>query len=204
MDNGNSLARIISGLFHPVLMPFFTLILMLQSHSFFIGMLPAREILILMGSVLLTTVACPFLMIFFLFRVKLLTSFYMEKREERIMPLLSIGVFYYLTYYLLKSISLSILFSYFMLGATLLIIICLFVNFFFKISLHMAGIGGVTGFWIGLSIRQGTPHEMLISILIFLCGLLGFARLTDGNHSPKEVYTGLFLGAGILFSLMML
>ncbi|MCX6285394.1 MAG: hypothetical protein NTW31_14325 [Bacteroidetes bacterium] len=204
MNNGNSLARIISGLFHPVLMPFLTLILMLQAHSFFIGLLPVKEILILMGSVLLTTVVCPFLMIFFLFRVKLVSSLFMEKREERIMPLLSIGVFYYLTYYLLKSISLSVLFSYFMLGATLLIIICLFVNFFFKISLHMAGIGGVTGFWIGLSIRQGTPHEILISFLILLCGLLGFARLADGSHSPKEVYTGLCLGAGILFSLMML
>lgn len=204
MNNGSSLTRIISGLFHPVLMPFLTLIVMLQAHSFFMGLLPLKEILILMGSVLLTTVFCPFLMIFFMFRVKLVSSLYMERREERIMPLLSIGVFYYLTYYLLKGISISVLFSYFMLGATLLIIICLFVNFFFKISLHMAGIGGVTGFWIGLGIRQGTPHEILISILIFLCGLLGFARLTNGNHSPKEVYAGLFLGAGILFVLMML
>jgi len=204
MNNGSSLARIISGLFHPVLLPFFTLILMLQSHYFFAGVLPLKEILILMGLVLLTTVFCPFLVIFLLFRAKIVSSLSMEKREERILPLLSIGVFYYLTYYLLKGISLSILFSYFMLAATLLIIICLFVNFFFKISLHMAGIGGVTGFWLGLSIRQGTPHEILISILILLCGLLGFARLSNGNHSPKEVYTGLFLGAGMLFLLVML
>ncbi|MEI6890000.1 MAG: hypothetical protein ACOYM0_07385 [Bacteroidales bacterium] len=204
MNNGSSLAKIISGLFHPVLMPFFTLMLMLQTHSFFVGLLPFREILILMGSVLLTTVICPFLIIFFLFRLKLVSSIYMEKREERIMPLLSIGVFYYLTYYLLKGISLSVLFSYFMLGATLLIMICLFVNFFFKISLHMAGIGGVTGFWLGLSIRQGTSHVILLASLFLLCGLLGFARLKNGNHSPKEVYTGLFLGAGILFTLMML
>ena len=204
MNNGISLARIISGLFHPVLMPFFTLILMLQSHSFFVGLLPLKEIFILAGSVLLTTVFCPLLMIFFLFRVKLVSSLTMEKREERILPLLSTGVFYYLTYYLLKGISLSVLFSYFMLGTTLLIIICLLVNLFFKISLHMAGIGGVTGFWLGLCIRQGTPHEIFLSILLLLCGLLGYARLKDGDHSTKEVYTGLFLGAGTLFLLMML
>jgi len=204
MNNGSSLVRIISGLFHPVLMPFFTLMLMLQSHSFFAGLLPLKGILILMGSVLLTTVFCPLLMIYFLFRVKLVSSLYMEKREERILPLLSLGSFYYLTYYLLKGISLSVLFSYFMLGATLLVLLCLFVNFFFKISLHMAGIGGVTGFWLGLNIRQGTPHEILLSVLFILCGLLGFARLKDGNHTPIEVYTGLFLGAGVMFSLMML
>jgi len=203
MNNSSSLARTISGLFHPVLMPFFTLMLMLQSHSFFSGLLPFKEILILMGSVLLTTMICPFLIIFFMYKVKLISSLYMEKREERVFPLLSIGVFYYLTYYLLKGISLSVLFSYFMLGATLLILICLFVNFFFKISLHMAGIGGVTGFWLGLCIRQGTPHEILLASLFLLCGILGFARLKNGNHSPKEVYTGLFLGACTMFILMM-
>lgn len=143
-------------------------------------------------------------MIYFLFRAKLVSSLYMDKREERTLPLLSIGIFYYLTYYLLKGISLSVLFSYFMLGATLLVLICLFVNFFFKISLHLAGIGGVTGFWIGLSLRQGTPHLFLICLLILLCGLLGFSRLINGNHTVKEIYSGLFLGAGLLFLLMML
>jgi len=204
MNNGSTVARIISGLFHPILMPFFTLILMLQLHAFFAGILPLKEILILMSSVLFTTVLCPFLMIYFLFKVKLVTSLLMEKREERILPLLSTVVFYYLTYYLLKGISLSVLFSYFMLGSTLLIIICLFVNFFFKISLHMAGIGGVTGFWTGLNLRQGTTHEIFLSFLFLLCGLLGYARLENGHHTPEETYSGLILGAGILFVLMML
>ena len=204
MNTGNSIAKILSGLFHPVVMPFFTLVIMFQTHSFFAGMLPLKQVLFLMSSVLLTTVVCPFLMIYLLYRAKLVSSLYMDKKEERTFPLLSIGVFYYLTYYLLKGISLSALFSYFMLGATLLVLICLFVNFFFKISLHMAGIGGVTGFWIGLCLRQGTPHLILLSSLILLCGILGFARLVNGNHTIKEIYTGLFLGTGILFILMML
>jgi len=178
--------------------------LMLETHLFFAGLLPFKEILILIGLVLLTTVVCPFLMIFFLYKVGFVSTLYMEKREERVLPLLSIAVFYYLSYYLLKGINLSLLFSYFMLSATLLIILCLFMNFIFKISLHMVGIGGVTGFWLGLSIRQGTPHEIYLSILFLLCGLLGFARLKDGTHSPNEVYTGLLLGSGTIFFLMML
>jgi len=204
MNRGNSIAKILSGLFHPVVMPFFTLVILFQTHSFFAGMLPLKQVFFLMASVILTTVACPFLTIYLLYRAKLVSSLYMYKKEERTLPLLSIGVFYYLTYYLLKEISLSVLFSYFMLGATLLVLICLFVNFFFKISLHMAGIGGVAGFYIGLCLRQGTPHLILISILIFLCGLLGFARLVNGDHSLKEVFAGLLLGVGVLFFLMML
>ena len=165
MNKGSSPSAIISFVFHPVLMPFYTLLLMFNSHSFFVGLLPPKEIVFLLGSVLLTTAFGPLLMMLFLFRLKLVSSLYMQKREERILPLLTIAMFYYLTYYLLKGINLSVLFSYFMLGSTLLIIVCLFVNFFFKISLHMAGIGGVTGFWLGLSIRQGTPHLFSLSVL---------------------------------------
>lgn len=204
MKNGLTAARIISGVFHPVVMPFFTLMVMLQYHAFFMGLLPLKEILILMGSVLLTTVASPFLMIFFLYRLGIITSLFMEKREERILPLLATAIFYYLTYYILKGISISSLFSYFMLGSTLLTILCLFITLFFKISLHMAGIGGVTGFWLGLCIRQGTPHEYLIALLLFLCGLLGFARLKEGNHTQAEVYAGLLLGSGLMYLLMMI
>jgi hypothetical protein len=204
MNHVSPFAKGISCLFHPVLLPFFTLLLMLQPHSFFMGLLPLREIFILSGSVLLTTVFFPLLMIYFLFRARLISSFFMDKREERIFPLLTTAVFYYLTYYLLKGISISVLFSYFMLGATLLVILSLFMNFIFKISLHMAGIGGVTGFWLGLNIRQGTSHEIFLAVLILLCGLMGYARLQNGLHSPKEVYSGLFLGAGIMFTLMML
>jgi hypothetical protein len=189
MNKGSSPSKIISVVFHPVLMPFYTLLLMFNSHSFFVGLLPPKEIVFLMGSVLLITALCPLLMMFFLFRLKLVSSLYLEKREERILPLLSIGVFYYLTYYLLKGISLSVLFSYFMLGTTLLIIVCLFVNFFFKISLHTAGIGGVTGFWLGLSIRQGTPHELSLSVLILLCG--NILRPLSGSRHPLFSYDAL-------------
>ena len=204
MNYGSQFAKGISYLFHPVLLPIFTLLLMLQPHSFFLGLLPLREILILLGLVFLTTVFFPLLMMYFFFRARLVSSFFLHTREERIFPLLTTAIFYYLTYYLLKGISVSVLFSYFMLGATLLVILCLFMNFIFKISLHMAGIGGVTGFWIGLNIRQGTTHEIFFSVLILLCGLMGYARLQNGLHTPKEIYSGLFLGAGIMFTLMML
>ena len=204
MNYGSQFAKGISYLFHPVLLPIFTLLLMLQPHSFFLGLLPLREILILLGLVFLTTVFFPLLMMYFFFRARLVSSFFLHTREERIFPLLTTAIFYYLTYYLLKGISVSVLFSYFMLGATLLVILCLFMNFIFKISLHMAGIGGVTGFWIGLNIRQGTTHEIFFSVLILLCGLMGYARLQNRLHTPKEIYSGLFLGAGIMFTLMML
>jgi hypothetical protein len=204
MNQGNPFAKGISYLFHPVLIPFFTLLLMFQPHSFFTGLLPEREILMLLGSVLLSTVILPLLTVYFLFRFGLISSCFLDKREERAFPLLATAVFYYLTYYFLKGISVSLLFSYFMLGATLLAILTLFLNFFFKISFHMVATGGLTGFWTGLNIRQGTSHELFLALLILICGLMGYARLQNGLHTPKEVYSGWFLGTGIMFALTMI
>lgn len=204
MNYRNLFAKAISYIFHPVLLPFYTLLLMLEPHSFFQGLIPGWDIFILLGSVLLSTAVFPFLMIFFLFRTGFVSSYFMQKKEERLFPLLAIAVFYYLTYYFLKGISISVLFSFFMLGSTLLVILTLFVNFFFKISLHMIAIGGITGFWTGLNIRQGSSHEIFIAVLIFLGGLMGYARLQNGQHAPNEIYTGWLMGTGIMFALMMI
>jgi len=143
-------------------------------------------------------------MIYFLFRTGFVSSYFMQKKEERLFPLIAIAVFYYLTYYFLKGISISVLFSFFMLGSTLLVILALFLNFFFKISLHMVAIGGMTGFWTGLNIRQGTTHEIFLALLIFLGGLMGYARLQNGQHAPNEIYSGWLMGTGIMFALMMI
>jgi hypothetical protein len=197
-------AKVISYIFHPVLLPFYTLLMMLEPHSFFQGLIPGRDIIILLGSVLLSTAVFPLLMIYFLFRTGFVSSYFMQKKEERLFPLIAIAVFYYLTYYFLKGISISVLFSFFMLGSTLLVILALFLNFFFKISLHMVAIGGMTGFWTGLNIRQGTTHEIFLALLIFLGGLMGYARLQNGQHAPNEIYSGWLMGTGIMFALMMI
>jgi hypothetical protein len=204
MKKSFSPARLLSVALHPVLMPFITLLLLLKFHTYIAGLLPVRQIFMLSAVILITTVICPLLMIWFFYRLRAVESLLMEKRQERTFPLLITAVFFYLTYYMLKGTGVSALFSYFLLGSTLLIVLCLFINFFFKISLHMAGIGGMTGFWTGLCIRQGTPHEFLIAGLLLACGLLAYARMTEGKHSATEVISGLLLGAGLMYLLMMI
>ena len=198
------IARGISYLFHPLLVPFYILLLLLGLDSFFALLIPIRFKFVLLGIVFLTTVSFPLIVIFFLYRLKIITSFYLEQKEERIFPLLCISIFYYLTYYLLKGVQFASFFSYYMLGATLLAILALVITFYKKISLHMLGMGSFSGLFLGLSLNFGLHFLNLFLAGILLSGLVGWARLKSNSHQPAEIYSGFFVGAGVLTALIVL
>ncbi|MEI7663189.1 MAG: hypothetical protein WCK34_13360, partial [Bacteroidota bacterium] len=115
----------VSYLLHPLLIPFYTLILLMKLNIFINHPVPLAFTAIMLGSVLLTTFIVPVFLTWFLTRLGLVSSFFLVTREERIYPILAVAVFYYVTYYLLRGTHISNIFSYYMLGATLLAILAL-------------------------------------------------------------------------------
>jgi hypothetical protein len=128
----------------------------------------------------------------------------LKSREERIYPLLIVAIYYYMTYYLLKNFHVSTLFSYYMLGSAFLVIITLIISFWMKISLHMVGVGGFLGFFIGLSLKLSLDIPGLILPLILLCGIVGSSRLNENSHNPSEVYLGFLAGVIVIMCLFLL
>ena len=198
------LARAISYIFHPLLIPIYTLLLLLNLNSFLSVSLPFSYKLTLGGVVFLTTVLFPLFLSWMLARLNIISSVFMNTKEERIYPILAISVFYYLTYFLLRGVHVSTIFSYYMLGATLLSILALIINFYRKISLHMIGIGGFTGLFLGLSLNFGINLNTEIFTGILLGGIIGFARLKENSHHPAEIYSGFLMGAVVMTLLISL
>ncbi len=161
-------ARLLTIIFHPLFIPFYMLMILLNVNILFAIMIPVKAKLILSGLVFLTTVLFPLLIVFLLFKLKMIKSFYLESREERIYPLLTLAIFYYFTYYILKSFPISFIFSYYMLGSTFLTILALIISFYRKISLHMIGIGGMLGLLMGLSLNLGLDMTWFIVTAIIL------------------------------------
>jgi len=58
----------------------------------------------------------------------------------------------------------------------------------------MVGIGGIAGALTGISFRLNVDFVLLISALILLAGLIGYARLKLMSHRPIQIYTGYILG----------
>ena len=195
------IARLFTILFHPLFIPFYMLMILFNINAYFAILIPLKAKYLLTGLVFLTTILFPLLLVFLFYRLKLIRSFYLESKEERIYPLLTTAIFYYLTYYLLKSFTISFIFSYYMLGSTFLTICALIISFYRKISLHMIGVGGMIGLLMGFSISRNIDLTWFVIPAILLAGILGFARIKSNSHKPSEIYSGFLVGAGVMFLL---
>jgi hypothetical protein len=199
------IAKAISYIFHPLFIPFYTILVLLNSDSFLSLMIPLKGKLLLAGIVLFTTVLLPLFTSLLLIRMKIIHSIFPKTRAERIYLLLNVAIFYYLTYYLLKGTHVSIVFNYFMLGSTFLVICSLMVTFFFRISLHMIATGGLLGGLIGLTFLHSVDLTGSILVMILLAGVIGSARLLIiDSQKPAEVYYGFLMGITVMFLLFIL
>jgi hypothetical protein len=200
----NLLTRGISYVFHPILIPLYILMALFHQDLFFSLLIPAKSKLILTCVVGVTTIVLPLFSVWIFYRLKVVTSLNMNAREERIYPLLVIAIFYYMTYYLLKSFPISFIFSYYMLGSTFLVICALITSFWMKISLHMIGVGGFLGVFLGLSIKLSMNITELILPAILLAGIVGSARLNENSHKPTEIYSGFLAGVCVMVCLFLM
>jgi hypothetical protein len=195
------IARIASYIFYPLFIPFYSFLILLNDNSYNAGRIPYTGKLIIEGLLLVTTIILPLLSCYLFWKKKLIRSVFLETREERIFPLITVAIFYYLTYYLLKGIHVPAVYSYFMLGLTFLVICALIISFFHKISLYMISLGSLLGVLFGLSFGHGMDQTQIIMVTLFITGVMATVRLTDKSHKPLEIYSGLFVGFAIMFLL---
>jgi hypothetical protein len=190
-----SIAKVISTVFHPLLVPTYALLMImnLQTHS--ILSIPVNFRYIVVGFVFLSTFVLPSIIIFLLLKAGRIKSLEMENRRERVFPILIIALSFYGTYYLLKQTSLAGLITLFMVGSTMLVLIALLINYATKISLHMIAWGGVIGTLFGFAVRFHYNLTYVLFLLIVLTGVIATARLRLNAHSPFQVYLGFLIGA---------
>jgi hypothetical protein len=198
------IAKVISYLFHPLFIPLYTILVLFNSDNYLSLLIPLKGKLLLVAIVTLTIILLPLLTSFLLIRLKIVHSFFPKIREERIYLLLNTAIYYYLTYYLLKGIHVSLFFNYFLLGSTFLVICSLVITFFYRISLHMIATGGLLGGVLGLTFGYSMKLTGLIVALLFLAGLVGTARLMKDAQKPGEVYYGFLVGITVMFLLFIL
>ncbi len=197
------IAKILSLVFFPLLIPTYTLLIIFNMNVYFSMIIPQLAKLQILGMVFLITFIFPLFMMILFQRIGIIKSLYMKTKEERTLPYLMTIIFYYLAYYLLKQLQISPIFYYFILGATFLIIITLIINFFWKISIHMIGIGGMLGTLIGLSFLWMIDIPFLIILLVLCSGITGYARLKLNAHNPAQIYSGFLLGTSFMLFLFL-
>ena len=189
-----ALARLLSYLLHPLLMPFYAALLVMNLNSYIAYSISPQVQRIIVSLVFITTCILPVLTALILLQKGMIRSLEMESLAERKIPFVTTAIFYCICFYLLNQLPVPRILSLMVLGATITIVIAWLFSFFWKISIHMIGIGGFAGILLGLSQVLNTGLSGILLLTIIVAGLLGTARISLGAHSPKQVYTGFLLG----------
>ena len=192
------LAKLLSRLLHPVFIP--TITLAIISTKFLNIIILSNQLNIIIIGTVIFTLLFPLLSILYLLFTKRIKSLQIEEKEERILPILFTIIWMLIGYYFLGNIlEYAPVVNSIYLGMIATLGITLLITKYWKISLHMAAIGGCFGVFLNLQYIYGGVINYVIFILI-LSGLLGYSRAILKAHNMRQIYSGFLLGVLMLVS----
>ncbi|RLD80147.1 MAG: PAP2 family protein [Bacteroidetes bacterium] len=191
----NLFSKLISLLFHPLLMPTYALIIILNSGTHY-SYLPAQAQKIIYVLVFLSTFLIPVSIIPFLMQLKLVNGVDLKERKERIIPLSITAASYYFAFYLLSRLPFHVpqFLKILILASAILIVINLLINLKWKISSHLIGISGLLALIFTFSIIYYANLLYVLILITLVSGVIAFARLKLEAHSPMQIYAGFLIG----------
>ncbi len=179
-----------SILLTPLLMPTYGMIVALWMSNLLVLTLPAKLTVILV--VFAMTCILPALLFLLLKFLKVISSTELNNRKERLLPYIITIVCYVATAMYLFSINAPQWLWMFMFGGGCAALISMIVNFKWKISAHMAGIGGFIALVCRINADGDGIFELLpvICAAIFIAGVLGTSRIAMERHTFWQVVAG--------------
>jgi len=190
-------ARIISVVFHPLLIPTLGFLFLFNS-GFYFSVLPWALKKYMLLVVFVTTCFLPAISIFVL-SINSKFDINMEKNTDRTLALIISALSYYVGYLFLKRLPSFPIYNILLIGSVLVHVILLPISMRWKISIHSAAIGGLFGGILALAFRLQENPVITLSSLILIAGLVGTARLILSKHNEAQIYTGLSIGFLTLF-----
>jgi hypothetical protein len=204
----NAIARVISFVFHPLLMATYLFALMAWVFPSALAPINTEGHRTFILIIFLVTFLLPAFNIGLFKVMGTIQSLAMVERKERIIPFVFITAIYCIITYLFYSktrMDLSDNFLRLMVVIDLLVLVATVCTLFFKISVHSIGIWGLIGMLVLLTKMTALNSLLYISLgLIVLAGIIMSARLQLGVHSSREVMWGSIVGlitsvTGMLF-----
>jgi hypothetical protein len=192
-DISDRLARIISAVFHPFLIPVYGLLIIFTAPTLY-NYLPFEVKKLMILIVMVNNILLPLsLMPFFVHR-NLISSWFMTERKDRIIPLIISAILYIVTTYIIYRFKVPFFLKTYFLAVFFLTLIATLINFWWKISLHSIGAGAILALVVILSFKMYTPLLWYLVPVIIGCSLILSSRLQLNLHNPGEVWSGFLTG----------
>jgi hypothetical protein len=189
----DKLAKIISVIFHPLFMPVYGMVIIFSAPTL-LEYLPFTVKRILLFIVLINNVLLPLsLLPFFRYR-NIISSWTINNRRERIIPLLITTILYSTTSFIIFRFPVPGFLKSFFLAAAFLSLMVTVINFRWKISLHSVGAGALIAIVLLLSFKMYSPLMWYLISVIIAGGLILSSRLRLNYHNPQQVWFGFITG----------
>ena len=187
------IAIVTSWILNPFSIPFLAfLILFLFTY---LRMMPMPYKIVVLAIVYCFTILMPIVTIFIYRRINKLTLHDISRyRTSRFRPFLLTITSYGFCLAMMHKLSIPWYMTGIILAALVIQVICVIVNLRWKLSEHMAGMGGVVGGVIAFSALFGYNPLGWLCLFILIAGILGTSRMILKHHSLGEVLCGFTVG----------
>ncbi len=198
------IAKVFSVLFHPVFLPLFVVFIVFMLPFYPFSFYSPLVKYIVLALILVFNVLTPLFMIFLLTKSGFVSSFSMENKRERILPLLMFAFLLYVSSAICKRWELPLLWNVTLLLMAMITLSSLLVNLFRKISLHMIAWGSLTGLLIFIiSFYHQANYIILLSFVFMISGIVAWSRATMKAHSTLQLLGGYALGCLMMWGGLM-
>ncbi|HEY5590840.1 MAG TPA: hypothetical protein VIK55_07450 [Paludibacter sp.] len=193
-----SFYKIISLVFQPLLMPTYGIMLLMNMDVFSALPLLWRWIAIV-GTFIFTGIL-PAVPILLMMRRGEVHDLFISKREERTMPyLFSFMAYVFWAMFMWRTMQFPIFIVAMGIGSATSIFIIVLINLKWKISAHLAGIGGLAGSIFGVSYRLALNPVWLLITILFISALVALSRIELKAHTPGQTLAGFVVGFLMIF-----
>ena len=200
-------AHIISWLFLPLLAPVYALLIAMYTPAFEAHFLQPNSLFFLNGdqkyAVLYLFIAFSFLApaitILFLQIRGAISSVMMHARSERVLPAVLVNLFGVTLIVMIHQLIPETLRGYVFIsglayGSLLTVFFCTLLTGKWKVSLHAAGMGILSGFVFAYYSHMNLFPSWIIPVVFLLSGLVMSMRIVLNAHDLKQSFTGYFIG----------
>jgi hypothetical protein len=199
----NRIASLLSAVLHPLILPTLGMIILFNLNTYLSYSIPGQAKKFILLIVFINSAIAPVLSILLLKKTGFIKDVMLDERSERMLPLLLSAIYFFITYYLLRKVALPSLLYFYIIGATVLVLLTLIITYRWKISIHMVSMGGFTGFLISLALLLHIDIDWLLILTFLASGLLGTARVKLNAHDLPQVFAGYVMGVGVMLILFL-
>ena len=197
------LSKIISHIFHPLLVPTVGFLILFFSGTY-LSYLPFNIKAWITSIVFVCTFFLPLMFILFLRYQEIINNIEMKHKKDRYIPIIITFFLFVFCFYLIRRIDIPNMFYSFMLGGMLSLLITFFLTIWFKVSIHMVGFGGLIALIIFISFYLKVNLTFYLILTVLFSGITGSARLYLKAHTPFEIYIGFVTGLILVLTTMII